>query len=66
MTEQPYADPADLQFGKAAAEKEDTLDQRVERGESPERLEAEDHERHRKGIETTPRAGNKAPPEGDA
>jgi hypothetical protein len=66
MTEQPYADPSDLQFGKAAAEKEETLDELIDQGESLESVEAEERERRQKGLETTPRAGNKAPVGGDS
>ncbi len=65
MTERPYVDPPDLQFGKAAAEKDETLDELIERGESPERIEAEEGERRARGADTTPRAGNKAPVGGD-
>ena len=53
MTKQPFADPHDLQHGKAAAEKEESLDELIERGESPERLIAEEHERRQSGDETS-------------
>ena len=64
MPDKPYADPQDLQFGKAAKEKEETLDARRERGVPDERI-LEEEDRQAGGAATDPRAGNKARPEGD-
>ena len=47
-----YADAQDLQFGKAAADKEDAADAAAEQGEP---LPSDD-------TEEAPRAGNKAEP----
>lgn len=52
--EKPYADPQDLQFGKAAAEKEREVDEAAEEGDA-DRL-GEDSEA------VSPRPGNKAEP----
>lgn len=52
--DQPYVDPSDLQFGKAAQEKEETVDALLERGENPAELDEGD-------PDTQPRPGNKAP-----
>jgi hypothetical protein len=65
MPDKPYADPQDLQFGKAAKEKEETLDARRERGESEEHIVEEEQARQRAGAVTEPRPGNKARPGGD-
>jgi hypothetical protein len=62
MPQQPYVDPQDLQFGQAAAEKQEKLDEHLESGDADELIEAEEHERHQQGTEPELRAGNKAPP----
>jgi len=61
MPEQPYADPQDLQFGKAAAEKEEELDELLEQGESLEQVTVDEETQRQHGALTEPRAGNKAP-----
>jgi hypothetical protein len=57
-----YVDPQDLQFGQAAAEKEDTLDAMLEQGVSLDRVEAAEEELRSAGQVSTPRAGSKAKP----
>lgn len=53
-----YADPQDLQFGKAAADKEDRLDAMLAAGASVQEVQAQEDV-------VTPRAANKAePPDG--
>ena len=64
MTDKPYANPPDLQFGKGAAEKEELLDSYLDEGKSDELMEALEHEQHQSGDET-PRPGNKAKPDGE-
>ncbi|MBO0729112.1 MAG: hypothetical protein J2P57_07620 [Acidimicrobiaceae bacterium] len=54
--DQPYADPRDVEFGKAAKEKEEILDEQRAAGEPGENLEEiEEHEK-------PPRPGGKAEP----
>jgi hypothetical protein len=65
MPDQPYVDPPDLQFGKAAKEKADTLDALLDSGESPEEIVEVEEEVGERGQATVPRAGNKAPVAGD-
>jgi len=60
-----YADPQDLQFGAAAAEKEATLDAVLATGESAETLQGREGEpQHGEGART-PRPANKAEPVDD-
>jgi hypothetical protein len=59
-----YPDPQDIQFGKAAAEKEDTLDDLMEQGVDPAQVQAIDEGLHAAGQATKPRPGNKAEPSG--
>ena len=54
--DQPYADPEDLEFGKAAKEKEEMLDEHRGAAEPSETLE--DMEQR----ESPPRPGGKAEP----
>jgi hypothetical protein len=63
MADQPYADPQDLQFGKIAAQKEETLDELLEEGMAPERIEAADE---RQNAVVEPRPGGKAEPAGSS
>jgi hypothetical protein len=53
--QQPYADPADLQFGRAARDKAERAD-RLAKDTDVEQLEEGSSE------EVEPRPGNKAPP----
>ena len=57
-----YPDPQDLQFGRAAAEKEETLDRMLEQGADPEQLDAIEERLRGPGSATGPRPGNKAQP----
>lgn len=56
-----YADPQDLQFGAAAAEKEQTIDEMLEHGMSAQQIEGMEEQLPESGNANTPRAGNKAP-----
>lgn len=53
--DESYADPQDLQFGRAAAKKEETLDKMLAQGLIPEELDEEPRS-------VRPRAGGKAEP----
>jgi hypothetical protein len=60
-----YVDPQDLQFSKAAAEKEETLDTLLHQGVTLQELDQKEEELRQNGELAEPRAGNKAPPDGD-
>jgi hypothetical protein len=54
-----YADPQDLQFSKAAAEKEEKLDTLLEQGVPVEELDRKEEELRQEGKLSEPGAGNK-------
>jgi hypothetical protein len=54
-----YADAQDLQFSKAAAEKEEMVDALTAQGLAPEDLDDKEEELRQKGELKEPRAGNK-------
>jgi hypothetical protein len=54
-----YADPQDLQFSRAAAEKEEMVDALLAEGLAPEELDDKEGELRQKGELREPRAGNK-------
>ncbi len=60
-TRKSYADPQDLQFGAAAAEKEQTIDEMLKHGMSAQQIEGMEEQLPQTGNANTPRAGNKAP-----
>ena len=60
-TGKSYADPQDLQFGAAAAEKEETVDEMLKHGMSTQKIEEMEEQLPRTGDANAPRAGNKAP-----
>jgi hypothetical protein len=60
-----YVDPQDLQFSKAAAEKEETLDVLLDQGVTLQELDEQEEALRQSGELAQPRAGNKAPPSGD-
>ena len=60
-TRKSYADPQDLQFGAAAAEKEQTIDEMLKHGMSAQQIEGMEQQLPQTGNANTPRAGNKAP-----
>jgi hypothetical protein len=62
MPDEPYADPQDLYFGKAAADKEKVLDSALKAGKSPEQLDADEGELRRHGDLQDVRPGGKGEP----
>jgi hypothetical protein len=62
---QSYADPQDLQFSKAAAEKEAMVDALITEGLAPENLDDMEEELRQRGKLREPRAGNKPGPAKD-
>jgi hypothetical protein len=61
-TPEPYADPKDLQFGTAAARREELVDDLIKNGASPADLEQTEAEMRQAGMLDEPRAANKAQP----
>jgi hypothetical protein len=53
-----YADPQDLEFGKAAADKEEALDAQLARGDSLQNIEGEEKDLLDNGDLTLPRAAD--------
>ncbi len=64
-TPQTYADPQDLQFSTAAAQKEALVDDLLEQGVPPTDMEQKEEELRRSGALHEPPAGNKATPAKD-
>ncbi len=58
----PYADPKDLQFGTAAARREELVDDLIKNGASPADMEQTEAEMRQAGMLDEPRAANKAQP----
>jgi predicted Fe-Mo cluster-binding NifX family protein len=56
---QSYADPQDLQFSKAAADKEEILDGLLAQGVAPEKLDDAEQELRQKNAIKEPPAGNR-------
>ena len=57
-----YADPQDLQFSVAAAQKEAMVDDLLEQGVPPAMMERKEEELRQSGKLSEPAAGNKAKP----
>ncbi len=57
-----YADPQDLQFSTAAAQKAEMVDDLLEQGVPPADMERKEEELRQSGALNEPRAGNKAKP----
>ncbi len=61
-TPKSYADPQDLQFSTAAAQKEALVDDLLEQGVPPAEMPQKEEELRRSGELSEPAAGNKAKP----
>ena len=61
-TPESYADPQDLQFSVAAAQKESMVDDLLEQGVPPAEMEQKEQELRQSGELREPPAGNKAKP----
>jgi hypothetical protein len=61
-TPKSYADPQDLQFSTAAAQKEAMIDDLLEQGVPPAEMEQQEEELRQSGELSEPPAGNKAKP----
>jgi hypothetical protein len=61
-TPKSYADPQDLQFSTAAAQKEAMVDDLLEQGVPPAEMAQKEEEMRQSGELSEPRAGNKAKP----